>query len=140
MDSLTPEKRSWNMSRIRSKNTKPEIRIRSLLHHMGYRFRLHQKNLPGKPDIVLPKFQTVIFVHGCFWHRHPGCKYAYTPKSRIEFWQKKFNENIDRDCKVQKELEDIGWRILVVWECELKDMETLANKLDNFLSQDLRGN
>ncbi len=140
MDSLTPEKRSWNMSRIRSKNTKPEIRIRSLLHHMGYRFRLHQKNLPGKPDIVLPKFQTVIFVHGCFWHRHPSCKYAYTPKSRIEFWQKKFNENIDRDCKVQKELEDIGWRILVVWECELKDMETLANKLDNFLSQDLRGN
>ena len=123
------------MSRIRSKNTKPEIQVRSLLHHMGYRFRLHQKDLPGKPDIVLSKFRAVIFVQGCFWHRHPGCKYAYTPKSRIEFWQKKFNENTNRDYKVQKELEDMGWRILLVWECELKSMETLAKKLDNFLSQ-----
>jgi len=138
MDSLTPERRSWNMFRIRSKNTKPEIRVRSLLHHMGYRFRLHQNNLPGKPDIVLPKYQTIVLVHGCFWHRHPGCRYAYTPKSRIEFWQNKFKENIDRDLKVQKELKDLGWRILVVWECELKDIEVLANKLDKFLSQDLK--
>ncbi|MBU1162905.1 MAG: DNA mismatch endonuclease Vsr, partial [Proteobacteria bacterium] len=87
MDIISKEKRSWNMSRIRGKDTKPEIIVRSMLHRMGYRFRLHRKDLPGKPDIVLPKYKTVIFVHGCFWHRHKGCKYAYTPKSRVKFWK-----------------------------------------------------
>jgi DNA mismatch endonuclease (patch repair protein) len=88
---------------------------------MGYRFRLHVTDLPGKPDIVLPKYQTVIFVHGCFWHRHEGCKYAYTPKSRKDFWDQKFKNNIQRHAKVKRELEDLGWKVYVIWECEVKD-------------------
>jgi len=131
VDTLTPEKRSWNMSRIRSGNTKPEMVVRSLLHQMGYRFRLHRKDLPGKPDIVLPKYKTVIFVHGCFWHRHEGCKYAYNTKSRVKFWQKKFKENIERDKKNQKELSDSGWNIILIWECETKNIEMLAERLQN---------
>lgn len=129
VDSLTREKRSWNMSRIRSKDTKPEKIVRSLLHRMGYRFRLHVKDLSGKPDVVLPKYKTVIFVHGCFWHRHPKCKYAYTPKSRIEFWEKKFAENIARFKIVKKELKHLKWNVLVIWECEIKSNADLANKL-----------
>ena len=96
------EQRSRNMSAIKSKNTKPEIKVRKALHSMGYRFRLHKKDLPGSPDIVLPKYKTVIFVHGCFWHRHQNCKYASNPKTRREFWEKKFKENIERDKKTQK--------------------------------------
>ncbi len=129
VDSLTKEKRSWNMSRIRSKDTKPEKIVRSLLHRMGYRFRLHVKNLPGKPDIVLPKYKTVIFVHGCFWHRHPRCKYAYTPKSRIEFWEKKFADNIARFKIVRKELKRLKWNVLVTWECEIKSETDIVSKL-----------
>lgn len=109
------------MSRIRSNNTKPEKRLRSLLHRVGYRFRINVKQLPGSPDIVLPKYRTVIFVHGCFWHRHVGCKYAYTPKSRIEFWENKFRSTIERDQKKANALETSGWQVLVVWECELKN-------------------
>jgi len=127
-DSLTKEKRSWNMSRIRSKDTKPEMYVRSLLHHMGYRFRLHQKGLPGRPDIVLPKYKTIIFVHGCFWHRHKNCKYAYTPKSKIEFWLKKFQGNIERDKKHEEELKKLGWKKIVVWECQIKNLSALENK------------
>src|SRR3989338_7179007 len=97
MDTLSPEKRSWNMSRIRGENTKPELAVRSMLHRMGYRFRISDKTLPGKPDIVLPKYRTAIFVHGCFWHRHQGCKYTYTPKSRLDFWSRKFEGNVMRD-------------------------------------------
>jgi DNA mismatch endonuclease (patch repair protein) len=129
VDSLTREKRSWNMSRIRSKDTKPEKIVRSLLHRMGYRFRLNVKSLPGKPDIVLPKYKTVIFVHGCFWHRHPKCKYAYTPKSRIEFWGKKFSDNVERFKIVKKELKHLKWNVLVIWECEIKSNADLVNKL-----------
>lgn len=121
------------MSRIKSGNTKPELVVRSLLHSMGYRFRLHRKDLPGKPDIVLPKYRSVIFVHGCFWHRHHKCKYAYNPKSNMDFWQKKFKANIERDVRVIKELKDLGWNILIVWECEIKDMEILKNKIYKFL-------
>jgi DNA mismatch endonuclease (patch repair protein) len=131
MDIISKEKRSWNMSRIRSKDTKPEKIVRSLLHRMGYRFRLHVKGLPGKPDIVLPKYKTIIFVHGCFWHRHPKCKYAYTPKSRIEFWEKKFAENIVRFKIVKKELEKLKWNVVVIWECEIKSNADLVNKLEN---------
>lgn len=131
MDIISKEKRSWNMSRIRSKDTKPEKIVRSLLHRMGYRFRLHVKGLPGKPDIVLPKYKTIIFVHGCFWHRHPKCKYAYTPKSRIEFWEKKFAENIARFKIVKKELEKLKWNVVVIWECEIKSNADLVNKLEN---------
>ena len=115
------EQRARNMSAIKSKNTKPEIAVRKLLHSMGYRFRLHRKDLPGSPDIVLPKYKTVIFVHGCFWHRHENCKYASTPKTRQEFWNKKFNENILRDKKNLEILSSLGWKIIIIWECEIRN-------------------
>lgn len=108
------------MSRIRSGNTKPEKQVRSLLHWAGYRFRIHVRKLPGAPDIVLPKYKAAIFVHGCFWHRHDGCRYAYNPKSRTEFWREKFKATVERDRKKSEELRAAGWRVIVVWECELK--------------------
>ena len=123
------EKRSRNMSAIKSKNTKPEIAVRKVLHSMGYRFRLHSKDLPGSPDIVLPKYKTVIFVHGCFWHRHENCKYASTPKTRQEFWEAKFRENINRDKLNQENLFSKGWKIIIVWECEIKDKYFNLNRL-----------
>jgi DNA mismatch endonuclease (patch repair protein) len=119
-DSLTPERRSWNMSRIRSTNTGPEKRLRSLLHRAGYRFRIHDRRLPGKPDIVLPRFRTAVFVHGCFWHRHPGCRNTTTPASRIDFWKAKFDATVARDRLKASQLEDAGWRVITVWECELE--------------------
>ena len=123
------EQRSRNMSAIKSKNTKPEIKVRKVLHSMGYRFRLHSKDLPGSPDIVLPKYKTVIFVHGCFWHRHENCKYASTPKTRKEFWNKKFKENIKRDLEIQDKIKNLGWRSVVIWECETKNIENLRDKI-----------
>ena len=128
------EQRSRNMSAIKSKNTKPEITVRKLLHSMGYRFRLHKKDLPGSPDIVLPKYKTVIFVHGCFWHRHQNCKYASNPKTRREFWEKKFKENIERDKKTQEKLKNLGWKTNIVWECEIKKQDKLIKKLEDFLN------
>jgi DNA mismatch endonuclease (patch repair protein) len=109
------------MSRIRGKDTKPELMLRSLLHRSGFRFRLHVPELPGKPDIVLPKFGTVIFVHGCFWHRHEGCAHATMPKTRPEFWTDKFRRTVERDAEKQAQLESAGWHVLTVWECELND-------------------
>ena len=120
---------SKTMSAINSKNTKPEIEVRKLLHSMGFRFRLHRKDLPGSPDIFLPKFKTVIFVHGCFWHRHENCKYSSTPKTRVQFWEKKFNSNILRDLENQKKIKDIGLRSIIIWECELKNIKELEKKL-----------
>lgn len=117
-DRLTPEKRSWNMSRIRSKDTAPERLVRSSLHRMGYRFSLRRRDLPGRPDIVLSKYRIAIFVHGCFWHRHAGCKYAYMPKSRVGFWRRKFADNTRRDEEVAREYRRLGWRRFVIWECE----------------------
>ena len=108
------------MSRIRGANTKPELAVRSMLHRMGYRFRIANRTLPGKPDIVLPKYRAVIFVHGCFWHRHQGCKYAYTPKSRSVFWGQKFEGNVMRDKNNLSLLRKTGWLLIVVWECEIK--------------------
>lgn len=122
MDIVSKEKRSRMMSGIKGKNTKPELLLRSALHKLGFRFRIQRKDLPGKPDIVLPKYKTIIFVHGCFWHRHPGCKYAYTPKSNIEFWTSKLEGNVIRDRLTEKALEEMGWRILIVWECEVKTL------------------
>ena len=119
------------MSRIKGKDTKPELVVRSLLHKMGYRFRLHRKDLPGKPDIVLPKYYTLIFVHGCFWHRHKDCKYAYMPKSRVKFWKEKFAGTIKRDREHQKQLKEGGWEVHVIWECEIKDQETLKKKVSS---------
>ena len=123
------EQRSRNMSAIKSKNTKPEIAVRKVLHSMGYRFRLHSKDLPGSPDIVLPKYKTVIFVHGCFWHRHKDCKYATTPKTRQEFWNKKFTTNIERDLEIHEKIKNLNWRSVVIWECETKHMENLRDKI-----------
>lgn len=131
---LTPQQvRSRTMSRIKGKNTKPEIAVRSMLHRAGYRFRLHGRKLPGSPDIVLARHKTVVFVHGCFWHRHEGCKYATTPKTRTEFWSDKFRKNVERDARQQRELQEMGWRVLIVWECELRDLETLKKRLNDEL-------
>ena len=121
------------MAAIKSKNTKPEIAVRKLLHSLGYRFRLHRKDLPGSPDIVLPKYKTVIFVHGCFWHRHENCKYATSPKTRKEFWNKKFTTNIDRDLVIQNKIKNLNWRSIVIWECETKNMENLRYKIIDVL-------
>lgn len=119
-DRLSPTHRSWNMSRIRGKDTAPELRLRSLLHRSGFRFRLHDRSLPGKPDLVLPKYRTAIFVHGCFWHRHPGCAGATTPSTRRDFWLEKLEGNVSRDERNRLALEAAGWNVIVVWECELK--------------------
>lgn len=134
-DQISPEHRSWNMSRIKGRDTKPEMIVRSLLHRMGYRFRLHRKDLPGKPDIVLPKHKTVIFVHGCFWHRHQGCRFAYTPKSRVDFWNKKFDDNVKRDRRNQKELSSLGWKVITVWECQTTDIDELSEVLSAELKE-----
>ena len=132
MDRISKEHRSWNMSRIKCGNTKPEIVVRSLLHKLGYRFRLHRKDLPGKPDIVLPRYNSVVFVHGCFWHRHNGCKKATVPKTKNIFWREKFKGNIERDIKVQEELQSMGWKILIIWECETSDIGSVTKIIGNF--------
>ncbi len=134
-DIFSPEKRRENMSRIRSKDTSIEIKVRKQLYSMGYRYRVNRKDLPGKPDIVIEKIKLVIQVHGCYWHRHQGCKLAYNPKSRIDFWQKKFKENIQRDIQVEKELISIGYKVFTIWECEVKKHSILENKL-SFCLQD----
>jgi DNA mismatch endonuclease, patch repair protein len=133
-DTLSKEKRSWNMSRIKGSDTKPEIAVRSALHKKGFRFSLYNANLPGKPDIVLPKYKTVIFVHGCFWHRHKGCRSAYTPKSRTAFWNKKFNENVARDKKKKSELKKAGWKIYTIWECEIEKSGKFKRKINTIIS------
>lgn len=120
VDKVSKKVRSYNMSRIRSKDTKPEILVRSYLFSRGLRFRKNDKRYPGSPDIVLPKYNTMVFVHGCFWHLHEDCKYARMPKSNVEFWEKKLYGNRDRDERNQKELEEMGWNVIIVWECELK--------------------
>ena len=133
VDRIDKQVRSANMSRIRSKDTKPELKVRKILHKLGYRFRLHRKDIPGRPDIVLPKHKTVVFVNGCFWHRHSGCK-SYNPKSKVEFWQGKFKDNQARDKIIKQQLSDLGWRQLVIWECETKDKSRVQNILRDFLS------
>jgi len=133
MDTLSKERRSWNMGRIRGKNTEPELIVRSLLHRLGFRFRLHRRDLIGNPDVVLPKYKAVIFVHGCFWHRHSKCRLAYNPKSNQRFWHQKFKSNIARDLLVRAELKRLGWRIMVVWECEVPDLPSLRSKIKRFL-------
>lgn len=135
-DIVTSEHRSKIMSMIKGKNTKPEMLVRSVCHEMGFRYRLHRKDLPGTPDLVFPKLRLCIFVHGCFWHRHPGCKYAYTPKSRLEFWLPKLERNVERDVAAQKALQALGWRVAIVWECHTKDRELLRNEIRIALGSD----
>ena len=135
MDRLTPERRSWLMSRIGSKDTSTEIRVRRLAHSMGLRFRLHRRDLPGTPDLVFPKHRIVVFVHGCFWHRHLGCKKATVPKTRIQFWQNKFDKNVARDIRATKDLSDLGWTVETIWECETNDIIALSNRLENIFNR-----
>ena len=134
VDNLSPEERSRLMSRIRGKDTKPEMVVRRLVHRLGYRFRLHRRDLPGSPDLVFPGKRKVIFVHGCYWHRH-DCKKATTPKSNVEFWQKKFDDNITRDVKNVESLTDLGWETLIVWQCEAEEHTGLADRLITFLER-----
>jgi len=133
-DSLSTEKRSWNMSRIKCKDTKIELAVRRYLHANGFRFRINVRYLPGKPDVVLKKYNTAIFIHGCFWHRHPGCKDATSPKTRIEFWESKFQANIKNDINHTEALHQMGWRVIVLWECQIesqfeKTMRELVDEL-----------
>lgn len=136
-DKITPEHRSWNMSRIKGKDTKIEVKVRSWLFAKGFRFRKNDRRYPGTPDVVLPKYRTVIFINGCFWHRHEGCRYATTPKTRTEFWQKKFDRNVANDIRHKEELEAMGWNVITLWECELKKnlfeetMQRLKEKINN---------
>ena len=132
-DIVSTEQRSKNMSAIRSKDTKPEIYLRKLLFAAGYRYRIAEKSIPGHPDMFLRKYNTAIFVHGCFWHRHTGCKYAYTPKSRVAFWQKKFDDNVRRDVVVRTALQENNTKCLVVWECTIKQMMRDPEKEKNIL-------
>ncbi|MTW16622.1 DNA mismatch endonuclease Vsr [Rhodoplanes serenus] len=129
MDTVDRETRSRMMSRIRGRDTKPEMVVRRLAHRMGYRFRLHRRDLPGRPDLVFPGRRKVIFVHGCYWHRHPGCRFAYSPKSNVDFWSEKFASNVTRDAAVIAQLQTDGWHSLVIWECESTDAEKLAARL-----------
>ena len=133
MDIFSQEKRSQIMSRISGKNTEPEIIVRSLIHKMGYRFRLHRRDLPGKPDIVLTKYKKVIFVNGCFWHGHEGCSRAKRPTSNQNFWNEKLDKNIKRDTKNLFSLELLGWRTLVIWQCQTKNEKVLKKILTSFL-------
>jgi DNA mismatch endonuclease, patch repair protein len=125
-DRISPAARSSNMARIRSTDTGPERRVRCALHAAGFRFRLHRRDLPGTPDLVLPRWKVVVFVHGCYWHRHAGCRNASTPKSQVEFWQAKFDANVDRDTRVQERLFHAGWTVIVIWECQTANPEAIV--------------
>ena len=135
MDILTPEQRSERMSRVRGRDTKPEMLVRRLTHGMGYRYRLHRRGLPGSPDLVFPSRMKVIFVHGCFWHRHldPGCKLARLPKSKLDFWGPKLETNRERDERNLVLLAELGWDVLVIWECQTKNREELQARIGEFL-------
>lgn len=128
-DVFSPEKRSAVMSSIKGKDTRPELTVRSACHRLGYRFRIHRNDLPGKPDLVFPGRRLCLFVHGCFWHQHPNCKYAYKPKSRPEFWLPKLQRNVTRDEVVLRELAHLGWSVAVVWECQTKNPDVLEEDL-----------
>lgn len=132
-DTLSPKERSERMSRVRNKDTKPELRVRGLVHSLGYRYRLHSAKLPGHPDLVFASRRKVIFVHGCFWHRHEGCSRCRLPKSKLDFWAPKLEKNRLRDIENQAKLEELGWDILVVWECEIDEAEGLPGRIAIFL-------
>ena len=133
-DVFSIEKRSWVMSRVRGRETSPEIKVRSLTHRLGYRFRLHRKNLPGRPDLVFPFRKKVIFVHGCFWHGHDCPRGKRTPKTNTGYWIEKIRKNIERDTKSQSELQSLGWSVLIIWECEIKNLDKIACKIIEYLS------
>lgn len=132
-DVFSAEKRSWIMSRVKARDTEPELIVRSMIHRMGFRFRINREDLPGKPDIVLPRHRKVIFIHGCFWHGHPGCSRSKRPLTNREFWDKKIDGNIERDKRAQRELLSMGWRVLTVWQCQTRDRDKLLSELEEFL-------
>lgn len=132
-DVLTSEQRRRNMQAIRGRDTKPEMIVRRIVHRLGYRFRLHRRDLPGRPDIVLPRLRKVILVHGCFWHQHGRCRYATRPATRPEFWASKLDGNRARDSRVRRELRSLGWKVLIVWECQTREVEALSQQIDAFL-------
>ncbi len=134
-DNLTPEQRKKAMSSVRQQNTKPEIIVRSILHRLGFRFRKNVSSLKGKPDVVLPKYKTIIFVHGCFWHQHLGCKKSRRPATNSEFWNAKLDKNMKRDEQTETELKKQGWNVLTVWDCEIKDKDSLIQKLKTSLRE-----
>jgi DNA mismatch endonuclease, patch repair protein len=127
-DIVDAETRSRMMAAIRGRNTKPELVVRRFLHRCGLRFRVHSRTLPGRPDIALPKYKAIVNVHGCFWHRHSGCRYAYMPKTRLEFWTEKLRRNVERDGENDARLQNMGWNVLTIWECEVRD-ESLLRRL-----------
>jgi DNA mismatch endonuclease (patch repair protein) len=133
MDIVEPARRSQMMSRIRGRDTGPELAVRRAAHALGLRFRLHRRDLPGSPDLVFPGRRKVVFVHGCYWHRHPGCRLAYQPKSNVEFWNAKFERNVARDARVMADLERQGWSALIIWECESRDRATVDARLQAHL-------
>lgn len=133
-DRFSPEDRSRLMSRVKGRDTKPELVVRKTLHAMGYRFRLQRRDLPGRPDIVLPRHRKAIFVHGCFWHGHPDCPRAKRPASNTDFWNQKLSRNIERDMRNLSDLERLGWQVLTVWECETRKPDFLRRKLEEFLA------
>lgn len=128
-DIVDKRRRSENMSKIKGRDTAPELAVRRIAHRLGFRFRLYRKGLPGRPDLIFPKYKLAVFVHGCFWHRHGGCQYAYIPKSRTVFWTEKFAQNVARDTRNAKALRNLGWRILVIWECETRNRERIEQLL-----------
>jgi DNA mismatch endonuclease (patch repair protein) len=134
-DHVDRKKRSLIMAAVRSEDTGPEMAIRRIIHGLGYRYRLHDGMLPGRPDLVFPSRRKVIFVHGCFWHRHAKCRYATSPKTRQEFWEAKFASNVSRDRRSKQELKRMDWAVLTVWQCELKKPGKLTERLDEFLSK-----
>jgi DNA mismatch endonuclease (patch repair protein) len=129
MDIVSKQKRSEMMSLVRGKDTWPELAVRKAAHAIGLRFRLHRRDLPGTPDLVFPRLHAALFVHGCFWHRHPGCRFAATPKSRPKFWREKFETNVERDRCATERLAQMGWRVVVIWECETRGPEALKELL-----------
>lgn len=135
VDVLSPDQRRRCMSAIRGKNTQPELIVRRLIHRMGYRFRLHRKDLPGKPDLVLPRHRKIICVHGCFWHQHPRCRFATQPGTRKEFWAAKLHGNVERDRRNRAALRRLGWRVFVVWECHCRNLDVLERRIARFLGQ-----
>lgn len=134
LDPLTPQQRSERMSRIRSRDTKPEMEVRRIVHSMGYRYRLRSKDIPGRPDLVFRRRKKVIFVHGCFWHQH-GCNHYKEPQSRLSFWLPKLRKNVDRDLKVQSALKELGWRSLTIWECQLKEQKKIQEIIRQFMEK-----
>lgn len=134
MDTISPERRSQNMSRIRSKDTSPEMVVRRMAHNLGYRFRLHRRDLPGKPDLVFPSLHKAVFVHGCFWHQHSRCIDGRVPRSNVGYWQSKLERNRARDIRARRALRRLGWDVLVIWECETKDAERIRRRLTAFLN------